>query len=222
MIEHLGHGLAQVERARPVEIAEDRPRARGGEDGLQTRDLLAHLAPFAAVEDEPVDAAPELLARLRAQLALPPEVERQIGVEIRIQHIRDHLLRAAVDDERDLLAADRLRALAGEMAVRIDPRPHRRRARLIEARDENGAAGMLAREVGKDARILLQPLRARAEDGEIDERSAGLRAAGAFPELLQFAGDLAKVDGLAEGGGIECHEKSVLALPARVESRKAG
>jgi hypothetical protein len=69
--------------------------------------------------------------------------------------------------------------------------------------DQEGAAGMLARELKDEVCIAFDTAGAAKIHGEIDERRTGRRAFAAFPQLLEFLGNLADFNRDAEGGGIE-------------------
>ncbi len=121
MIKQLGQGEARTEQARPVQVTED--RALGIERGDLACDgeLLDGLLPVGAVKDEPVDPAPELLVQRLAEFPLPPEIERQVGVQMRKDDVGQRMHHLAIKLEGDLLGADLSLALACHVAVGADP-----------------------------------------------------------------------------------------------------
>jgi hypothetical protein len=143
-IEELRDGEADLHEPRPVEVAKNDAVMRFSLRRLHEPHLVLEVAPERAVVDQPVDPRPELRIDRVRQFALPPEVERQIGIEVREDDAREHPDEAAAQCEGDLLRADLLAAGAADMAMRADPGLCLVDTGVRIGSDDDRAAGMLA------------------------------------------------------------------------------
>ena len=89
MIENLRERLAEVERAGPVQIAQGEARLGLGERGVAG----GRTAPSGSLQSRLSKMSrsiqrPEVRVEVFGKIALPPEIERQIGVEIAEDDVR--------------------------------------------------------------------------------------------------------------------------------------
>ena len=106
MVEEIGDRDPPVVQAGPVEIAEDGMRFRKRVDPVDERELLLGFCPCAAIEDQPIDPAPELAIERLPKCGLPPEAQGQVGIQMRKNNIRQSRSGLPVQAKRNLLGAD--------------------------------------------------------------------------------------------------------------------
>ena len=82
------------------------------------------------------------------ELALPPEVQRQIRIEMRQQDVRQELCRLSGERKRELLRADLLVPRAADVTMRADPRLHRCFGSVRVRTNNNRAAGVVLCDFG--------------------------------------------------------------------------
>ena len=87
MIEKLRERDTQMDQALPVEIAKDDTLPRFALRRLHQPHLLAKIPPDLAVVDHAIDPGPKLRIHRSAELLLPPEVERKVGIELRKNNV---------------------------------------------------------------------------------------------------------------------------------------
>ena len=83
--------------------------------------LLVEVAPVLAVVDDAVDPGPKLRIDRRAEFLLPPEIERQIGIELREDDVRQEAALFAANQKRELLGADLFASRVTDVAMGADP-----------------------------------------------------------------------------------------------------
>lgn len=84
-------------------------------------ELLTRVDPITAIEDEFVDPRPNLGVGGRWKIFVPPEVEREVVIEVGENDARSGVEREPSGDQGNLFAAYLSRASFGEVAVRINP-----------------------------------------------------------------------------------------------------
>jgi hypothetical protein len=82
VLEATGERGAHEVRARPREVTHIEAGGFGTHGGQQGVELPGGVAPAAAVDDERVDAGVEALLEVLGEIGLPPDDERQIGIEV--------------------------------------------------------------------------------------------------------------------------------------------
>ena len=168
-VEDLGHGVAQVEEACPVEIAECGARTGKRPDFLQDTELRGGGGPRVAVDDEPVDPAPESRVRIGMQVALPPEVERQVGVEVGEDDAGQATGGGPVELERELFGTDFFFARFAQMAVGGDPRVDAGSFGVRLSLHEERAEGVVGGDRGEQRGVGRDGVGRFAVDDQVDE-----------------------------------------------------
>ena len=159
VIEHLRERLAQVQRARPVQVAQGQARsARDRAIRSSRRELLRRAAPMPGCRKiEAIDPGPELFVDRVGKLALPPEVERQIGIEIRRRGCSAMRLRVVPSKRNEICSQQTCFAparLRWQCAL-IHARTCVCRCIAARSRSEQRAAGVLAGEFADEFGVLL-------------------------------------------------------------------
>src|SRR6478672_7521227 len=124
MIEELRQRDAEVHQAHPIQVTEDDAVFCFVLRRLDQLHLLIELAPGLAVVNDPIDPGPKLRIERSAKLLLPPEIERQIGVELREDDIGQETALVPPEKKGKLLGTDLLAAGAADVAMRADPGVH--------------------------------------------------------------------------------------------------
>ena len=106
MIEELRERDTQMNQALPVEIAEDDTLPRFVLCCLDQSHLFAKIPPDLAVVDDTIDPGPEVRIYRGAELFLPPEVERKVGIELRKNNVRQESALFAFEQEGELFGTD--------------------------------------------------------------------------------------------------------------------
>src|SRR5882724_5229064 len=99
MIEELRQGEANLVQARPVQIAKHNPLVRLFLRALHQTELFPKIVPSLAVIDHSIDPRPKLRIHRLTELLLPPEVQRQIRIQIREKNARQLNSASAVQSE---------------------------------------------------------------------------------------------------------------------------
>ena len=153
MVEKLRNRISSGDQARPIQVAEDRADLGKRPYLLNKAELLGGSIPVGAIIDQAIDPPPQFLVQRLAEIFLPPEVERKVGVQVRKNDIRQCAHHAAIELEGDLLGT-------------VDARPFPRggsgadpRAGLLArgsrvGEDEESAAGVLAGDLGDQIGIF--------------------------------------------------------------------
>ena len=121
VVEETREGVAPWLEAGPVQIAQDgafSPRREVADHGK----LVGRIGPLGAVVDQAIHPRPERVVEGLGQIALPPEAEGQIGIEVGKNNVRQRVRTLAVEAEGDLLRAELALAFSRLMAMRVDPR----------------------------------------------------------------------------------------------------
>jgi hypothetical protein len=88
MIEELGECEANLIQARPIQIAKHDALSCFLLSGLDQVQLRAKILPSLAVVDDAIDPRPKLRIHRLTQFFLPPEVEGQVGIQVRENNAR--------------------------------------------------------------------------------------------------------------------------------------
>ena len=121
MIEKLREREAEVNQANPVQVAQDNALPCFALCRLDQLHLLVEIAPDLAVVDHAIDPGPELRVDRGAEFLLPPKIEREIGIELGKDNVRQQAALLALERKRKLLRTDLLAAGAADVAMRADP-----------------------------------------------------------------------------------------------------
>ena len=200
-IEYLGHGVAQIEESRPIEVARAGAPVSERGDFAQDPELRGRTGPIGAVDDQPVDPAPELRIRFGVQLALPPKIEGQVRVEVGKDDAGQAARGGSVELEGDLLRANLLFARFAQMAVRRDPGVHTGLVRFRIGLHEECAKGVVGRDFREQGRVGRDGVGRLAVDDEIDERGTNFARVGLLPQSAELPVDLTDFDREARGNG---------------------
>ena len=194
VVEHPGEGVAPGEEAGPIEVAEDDAVALARGDVADEGELVGGVFPGGAVVDDAVDPAPEFFIERLGEVGFPPEAEREVGIEVGKNDVRQGGGAVAVEAEGDLLGAN-LAPLAGHVAVGVDPGFRAGFLRAGVRDDEDGAAGVLAGDGGDERGVGGGGAGVLGVDDEVDEGGAGLGVVAGLPEFAEFLFDPADLDG---------------------------
>ena len=66
----------------------------------QNADLATGRSPLVAIKKEPIDPTPQLRVKRIGQWLLPPNIEREIGIQVAKQDVPNNLRTAAVNQKR--------------------------------------------------------------------------------------------------------------------------
>jgi len=224
-IVELGKGETEGKEAGPVEVAEDDVVGSASLDGFHAGDLIGEIGPGGAVEEEAVDAGPEGAFGGGREWGLPPDDEREIGIEVAEDGVGEEGIICAGELEGDLFAADLFAARASDVAMGGHPCLGRPGIDVAGALNEEEAAGVVATDEGGGVAVGGEGADGFAVENEVDEGGAGGGGASLFPEVGEGGMDLRKCDGEPETfSGCEGigHDQNLLQLrPSRVMSASA-
>src|SRR5581483_12206265 len=88
MIEKLCDGITNLVETGPIQIAKSDPLFCFALRGLNAAHLLVKILPNLAVKNYAIDPCPKLGVYFRGKFVLPPKIEREIGVQVREDDIR--------------------------------------------------------------------------------------------------------------------------------------
>ena len=143
---------------------------------VSTRRICARNFPIVAVVDEAIDPGPELRIHRIGKFLLPPEMKRQIGIQMRKDDARQQICARSFEQKRKLLGADLFAACATDVTMRADPRFHAILGRVAIGANDDRAASVILRDLRDELRIFLSDPGASLINREIDERRASQRA----------------------------------------------
>ena len=194
VVEELREREAKVVQPRPIQVAQNDALLGFASRGLNQLHLRAEIFPGLAVVDESVDPFPELRVHRVMEFALPPKIKRQIGIELRKNHVRQEPGAWAFEQEGNLFRANLFAAGLADVAMGADPGFDAILFRVRVRANDNGAAGMVARDFGDQFCVLFERARFFTVNRKVCERGARHRPGALRPKLLQFDVDLADLD----------------------------
>src|SRR5437763_1275548 len=195
MIEELGERQTNLIKTGPVQIAENDALLRLGLRGFDALHWLVEGAPFLAVVDDAIDPGPKLRVHRFLKFFLPPEIKRQVGIEMGENNVRKQSRGRSLEQKRKLLGANLLAPGAAHVAMRADPGLDAVLFRIRISADDDGAASVVLRDFGNDLGVLRKRAGRLAVDGEIDERRARLHALVVRPKFFERTIDLPDLHG---------------------------
>src|SRR5205807_9214655 len=122
VIEKLSDGVADLVEPCPIQIAEHDPLFCFLFRSFDEMHLRVEIFPSLAVENQSIDPGPKLRIHFLGEIVLPPEIERQVGIEMRKDDTGEKFRARTLEQKRDLFRANLLAACPRYMAVRVDPR----------------------------------------------------------------------------------------------------
>jgi hypothetical protein len=194
VVEELSKREPNLDEPGPIQIAENDSLLRVGLSRFQALDLGAEIVPALAVVNNAIDPRPELRVHRVGKFALPPEIEREIGIELGKNDVRQEPRRRSFEQKRELFRTDLFVAGAADVAMHVDPRLDPVLFRGGVRADHDRTAGMVFGDFGNDFRVHRQRGGRFTVDREIDQRRPRLRPAAFRPKSLQLPIDLPDLD----------------------------
>ena len=121
MVEKLRDGVADLVQPCPIEIAKHDSLFRFLLCGFDQAHLPAKILPCLAVEDQSIDPCPKLRVHRVGKIVLPPEIQRQIGIEMGKDDARQKLYARTFQRKRNLFGTNLFTPGARHVAMRVDP-----------------------------------------------------------------------------------------------------
>ncbi len=178
--QELGHVERRGDRLAPARLAHEREVEHRQVAGLDQAGQLAQpfepvAAPAGAVDDEPVGVLEQVVRLLgpERRLARPPDGDRQVVDEERLDDRGDVPAGVAAGGHVDRLGAGLGRALAREHALGGDPGVEPARTVRIGRRADQGPRGMAAGELRDDRRAALAELGPPGDDDQVHHARPG-------------------------------------------------
>ena len=118
--------------------------------------LRPEILPRPAIIDQSVDPLPKLRIHRVVKFTLPPEIKRQIGIEMRKNNARQQLRARAFEQKRQLFGTNLFASGAPDMAMRVDPGGDATLFACAFRFDHQRAAGVVLGDFADQRRIALQ------------------------------------------------------------------
>ena len=131
--------------------------------------MLAKIFPSLAVINETIDPGPKLRVHWVVQIALPPEIKRQIGIEMGKDDAGQQIRASTFQEKGNLLGANLFAAGLAHVAMRADPGFDPVFLFVAMCADDNCAAGMVLGNLSDELSVLFQRPGLLAVNGEVDQ-----------------------------------------------------
>src|SRR6202022_2522530 len=141
VIEELSKRTSYLVQPSPVQIAQDDTLVGFGLNRFHPLHLRIEIVPPLTIIDDAGGPRPKERIHMFREFTLPPEIKRQVRIQMRKDNAREQACAGTAEQKRNLFRADLLAAGAADVAMSADPRIGFVFAGGAVGLDNDGAAG---------------------------------------------------------------------------------